>query len=117
MTHPNISTDTIDQLITVVGDKHATVIVRHHSRDIDSDESIINFLMAVPEMQGVARTTGKYTREEFATAADNAALDLSGDTEVGGFANAWLYGSVAASDGFPDRFIDEVAARVFSSNK
>lgn len=117
MTHPNISTDTIDQLITVVGDKHATVIVRHHSRDIDSDESIINFLMAVPEMEGVARTTGKYTRDEFTTAADSVALDLSGDSEVGDFANAWLCGNIAASDGFPERFIDEVAARVFGSNK
>ena len=116
MTHPNITTDTIDQLITVVGDKHATVIVRHHSRNIDTDESIINFLMAVPEMKGVARTTGKYTREEFAAAADSVARDLSGDPEVGGFANAWLYGNVAASDGFPDRFIDEVATRVFASN-
>ena len=116
MTHPNITTDTIDQLITVVGDKHATVIVRHHSRNIDTDESIINFLMAVPEMKGVARTTGKYTREEFAAAADSVARDLSGDPEVGDFANDWLSGSVAASDGFPDRFIDEVATRVFASN-
>ena len=116
MTHPNITTDTIDQLITVVGDKHATVIVRHHSRNIDTDESHIDFLMAVPEMEGVARTTGKYTREEFAAAADSAALDLSGDAEVGDFANDWLSGSVAASDGFPDRFIDEVATRVFASN-
>lgn len=116
MTHPNITTDTIDQLIDKVGKAHATVIIRHSTRDIDTDESHIDFLMAVPEMEGVARTTGKYTHEEFAAAADSAALDLSGDAEVGDFANAWLYGNVAASDGFPDRFIDEVATRVFASN-
>lgn len=116
MTHPNITAYTIDHLITVVGDKHATVIVRHHSRLIGTDDSIINFLMAVPEMEGVARTTGKYTRDKFATAADSVAHDLSSDPEVGDFANAWLSGNIAASDGFPDRFIDEVAARVFGSN-
>lgn len=108
--------DIIDHLIIKVGEKHTTVIVRHRVRDFDTDEPHINFLMAVPEMKGVARTTGKYTREEFAAAADSAALDLSGDAEVGGFANAWLCGNVAASDGFPDRFIDEVATRVFASN-
>lgn len=116
MTHPNITADTIDQLIDKVGKAHATVIVRHSTRDIDTDESHIDFLMAVPEMEGVARTTGKYTREEFAAAADSVARDLSGDPEVGDFANDWLSGSVAASDGFPDRFIDEVATRVFASN-
>ncbi len=111
-----VTADTIDQLIDKVGKAHATVIVRHSTRDIDTDESHIDFLMAVPEMEGVARTTGKYTREEFAAAADSVARDLSGDPEVGDFANDWLCGNVAASDGFPDRFIDEVATRVFASN-
>lgn len=111
-----VTADTIDQLIDSVGKAHATVIVRHSTRDIDTDESHIDFLMAVPEMEGIARTTGKFTRAEFAAAAQTAARDLTEDPDLADFANAWLFGNVGATDDIPARFIDEVAARVFASN-
>lgn len=112
-----VTADTIDQLIDKVGKAHATVIVRHSSRDIDTDESHIDFLMAVPEMEGIARTTGKFARAEFAAAAQTAARDLAEDPDLADFANAWLFGNVGADDEIPTLFIDEVAARVFGNTK
>lgn len=111
-----VTADTIDQLIDSVGKAHATVIVRHSTRDIDTDESHIDFLMAVPEMVGTLRTTGKFTRTDVAAAAQTAARDLAGEPELADFANAWLFGNVGADDEIPTLFIDEVAARVFASN-
>lgn len=117
MTHViEVTNDTIDQLIDKVGKAHATVIIRHSSRDIDTDESHIDYLMAVPEMVGTLRTTGKYSRAEFIDAAQTAARDLAGEPELADFANAWLFGNVGATDDIPARFIDEVATRVFASN-
>lgn len=112
-----VTADTIDQLIDKVGKAHATVIVRHSTRDIDTDESHIDFLMAVPEMVGIARTTGKFTRAEFIAAAQTVARDLAEDPDLANFANAWLFGNVDAADVIPTRFIDEVAARVFCGTK
>lgn len=63
MAQIEIAADTIDQLITKVGTKHSTSIVRHSVRGIDTDESHIDFLMAVPEIEGVARTTSMCDRE------------------------------------------------------
>ena len=118
MTHAvEVTADTIDQLIDKVGKAHATVIIRHSTRDIDTDESHIDFLMAVPEMVGTQRTTGKYTRAEFIAAAQTVARDLAEDPDLANFANDWLFGNVDAADVIPDRFIDEVAARVFGDNK
>ena len=112
-----VTANTIDQLIDKVGKAHATVIIRHSTRDIDTDESRIDYLMAVPEMEGIARTTGKVTRAEFADAAQTAARDLAEDPDLADFANAWLFGNVGADDEIPTLFIDEVAARVFGNTK
>lgn len=111
-----VTADTIDQLIDAVGKAHATVIVRHSTRDIDTDESHIDYLMAVPEMEGIARTTGKFTRAEFIEAAQTVARDLAENPDLANFANDWLFGNVGAADVIPTHFIDEVAARVFASN-
>lgn len=114
MTHAVEVTDhTIDALIDAVCDTHAIVIARHSARHIDDDESHITHVQALPDMEGVPRALGNFRRGDFIAAAQTSARDLAGDPELAEFTNAWLFGNVNAIDVMPDRFINEVAARVF----
>lgn len=105
----------LDNLIDAVTSAHSTVIMRHSSRDFDSQESHIDTVMAVPRIPGVSATMGTFQRADFEHAAYSAAVSLADEAMLGDFARSWLDGTTAADAVIPEAFAMAVALNAFTN--
>ena len=105
----------LDNLIDAVTSAHSTVIMRHSSRDFDTQESHIDTVMAVPRIPGVSATMGTFQRADFEHAAYSAAVSLADEAMLGDFARSWLDGTTDADTTIPEAFAMAVALIVFDN--
>lgn len=105
----------LDNLIDAVTSAYSTVIMRHSSRDFDTQESHIDTVMAVPRIPGVSATMGTFQRADFEHAAYSAAVSLADEAMPGDFARSWLDGTTAADVAIPEAFAMAVAMIVFDN--
>lgn len=110
-----VNDHTLDNLIDAVTSAHSTVIMRHSSRDFDTQESHIDTVMAVPRIPGVRSTMGTFQRDDFEHAAYSAAVSLADEAMLGSFARCWLDGTIDADAAIPEAFAMAVALIVFDN--
>lgn len=110
-----VNDHTLDNLIDAVTSAHSTVIMRHSSRDFDTQESHIDTVMAVPRIPGVRSTMGTFQRADFEHAAYSAAVSLADEAMLGSFARGWLDGTIDADAAIPEAFAMAVALIVFDN--
>lgn len=110
-----VNAQALDNLIDAVTSAHSTVIMRHSSRDFDTQESHIDTVMAVPRIPGVSATRGTFQRADFEHAAYSAAVSLADEAMLGSFARGWLDGTIDADAAIPEAFAMAVALIVFDN--